>query len=238
MLILPIVLPLLGALALFLWRPKSRVARGALVMGTTLATTACVAWCICTPGTHAFTLLRLTDTLTISFKLDGLGRVFSGLVGFLWPLASLYALEYMTHVGKENHFFGFYLISYSVTLSIAFAEDLMTLYVFYELLTLATLPLVMHGMSARSVHAGRKYVYYSLGGAALAFLALVTVVYYSGGSNFTIGGLPGMQAAPTPLLLTMFLLGFLGFGVKAAIFPFHSWLPEASIAPTPVTALL
>ena len=173
-----------------------------------------------------------------SFRLDGLGRVFSGLVAFLWPLATLYAFEYMRHEGGENTFFGFYLLSYSVTLGIAFAEDLMTLYIFYELLTLSTLFLVMHGMKAQNVYAGRKYVYYSLGGAALAFLSLVTVIHFSGTSNFTIGGIPAMRDAPMSLILPMFTLGFLGFGVKAAIFPLHGWLPTASVAPTPVTALL
>ncbi len=238
MLFLSILLPTLGACALFLWRPRSLRACHVLTMTATLLTSACVAWCVLTAGPHNFTLLRLSSLLTISFNLDGLGRVFGSLVAFLWPLSTLYAFEYMAHEGGENHFFGFYLLSYSVTLGIAFAEDLMTMYIFYELLTLATLFLVTHGMKPKSVYAGRKYVYYSLGGAALAFLALVTVIHFSGTSNFTPGGIAALQLAPSGLLLPMFLLGFLGFGVKAAIFPFHDWLPTASVAPTPVTALL
>ncbi|NLO85222.1 MAG: proton-conducting membrane transporter [Clostridiales bacterium] len=238
MLMVSILIPILAAAALFIWRPKSRKVRNAFTFLATLLTSLCTAWCIITAGGHQFTLLSLSSTLTISFKLDGLGRVFSGLVAFLWPLATLYAFEYMEHEGGENTFFGFYLLSYSVTLGIAFAEDLMSLYIFYELLTLATLFLVTHGMKPANVYAGRKYVYYSLGGAALAFLALVTVIHYSSNSNFTIGGIPALAAAPMELLLPMFTLGFLGFGVKAAIFPFHGWLPTASVAPTPVTALL
>ena len=93
-------------------------------------------------------------------------------------------------------------------------------------------------MKPQAVYAGRKYVYYSLGGAAMAFLALATVMHFSGNSNFVAGGIPALQNAPMELLLPMFVLGFLGFGVKAAIFPFHDWLPAASVAPTPVTALL
>ena len=168
MLLISILLPVLGAVALFIWRPRDVRACHALTMTATLATSACVAWCIFTPGGHPITLLKLSDLLSISFKLDGLGRVFGGLVAFLWPLSTLYAFEYMAHEGGENHFFGFYLLSYAVTLGIAFAEDLMTLYIFYELLTLATLFLVMHGMKPQAVYAGRKYVYYSLGGAAMA----------------------------------------------------------------------
>ena len=207
-------------------------------MAVTLLTSALVAWCLFTPGDHAFTLLRVTEHLTVSFRLDGLGRVFGGLVGLLWPIATLYGLEYMRHEGGENSFFGFYLLSYSATLGLAFSEDLMTLYVFFELLTLSTLPLVTHGMHARNVYAGRKYLYYLMGGAALGFISLMAVVHYSGSSNFHYGGIPALLAAPLSVVLPMFVLGFFGFGAKAAVFPLHGWLPTASVAPTPVTALL
>lgn len=232
-----ILLPMLGAAGLFLWRPADRRACHAWTIAFTLATSLCVLWCLLA-GESQVTLLTLSPALDISFKLDGLGRLFGGMVAFLWPLATLYAFEYMEHEGGENHFFGFYMLSYGVTLGIAFAEDLVTLYIFYELLSLSTLFLVMHGMKAKSVHAGRKYIYYMLGGAAMGFLALAFVLHYSASSSFVYGGIPSLAAAPSSLLLPMFVLGFLGFGVKAAIFPFHSWLPTAGVAPTPVTALL
>ncbi len=238
MLLVSMLIPLLGAGLLFLLKPQRASMRNALVMAISLLTSGCVAYCLFTPGDHAMVLLPLSSQLTVSLRLDGLGRVFAGLVGFLWPLACLYGLEYMHHEGGENHFFGFYLMSYSVTLGIAFSEDLMSLYVFYELLTLATLPLVMHGMKAKAVHAGRTYVYYSLGGAALAFLALVTVIHYGGGTDFTPGGIAGLAEGAPAIVLTMYVLGFFGFGVKAAVFPLYRWLPDAGVAPTPVTALL
>ncbi|MEG0492239.1 MAG: proton-conducting transporter membrane subunit [Clostridia bacterium] len=238
MLLLSIGLPFAGAALLFLTKPKSRAVRNAILMFFTLLTSASVVYCLFASGTQPVTLLKLAKQLTISFKLDGLGRIFAALLALLWPLATLYALEYMRHEGGENTFFGYYLLSYGVTLGIAFAEDLMTLYIFYELLTFSTLFLVMHGMRAQSVYAGRKYVYYLLGGASLAFLSLITVIHFSGNSNFTAGGIPALQGAPLSLLLPMFMLGFLGFGAKAAVFPLNGWLPTASVAPTPVTALL
>lgn len=238
MLFLSMSLPAVGAALLFLSRPKNRRVCHVITMLFMLATSACVAACVFNPDPQSITLMQLSWILTISLKLDGLGRVFAGMVALLWPLASLYAFEYMEHEGGDNHFFGFYLLSYSVTLGISYAEDLFTLYIFYELLTLATLFLVMHGMKAKAVHAGRKYVYYMLGGAALAFPALATVIHYSGAANFTYGGIGSLSGAPMNLMLIMFVLAFLGFGVKAAVFPFHAWLPTAGVAPTPVTALL
>jgi len=238
MLLISVLAPVLGAAGLFIWRPKSRRVCHVWTFVWTLMTSLCVLACLLNSHVQSITLLKLTSTLTLSFKLDGLGRVFGGMVAVLWPLATLYAFEYMEHEGGDNHFFGFYMLSYGMTLSIAFAEDMMTMYVFYELLSLSTLFLVMHGMKAKNVHAGRKYMYYMLGGAAMAFLSLVTVVHYSGAANFFYGGIPALRLAPSAILLPMFVLGFLGFGAKAAVFPLHSWLPTAGVAPTPVTALL
>lgn len=237
MLVIAMALPLVAGILLINLKPKNAAFRGWYVMVSALLTSAAAAYCIFTPGDHAFTLLRLTPELTISFRLDGLGRVFAGLAALLWPMVSLYALEYMEHEGGENNFFGWFLMAYAATLGVSFSEDLMSLFVFYEMLTLSTLPLVMQGMRTQRVHAGRKYLYYSMAGTAMAFLALVTVVEYGGG-NFVLGGIPALRDAPLSLLLPMFVFGFFGFGVKAAIFPLHSWLPSAGVAPTPVTALL
>lgn len=238
MLLIPLALPVLGAIALFAWRPENLRRCHGLTLAVTLATSLLTAWCVLSPGDHAVTLLQVTPNLSVSFRLDDLGRVFASLAAFLWPLATLYAFSYMAHEGGENVFFGQYMLSYAVTLAIAFAEDLATLYLFYELLTLSTLFMVMHGMPTKRVYAGRKYVYYCLGGAGLAFVAMVTVAHYGGGADFTPGGIAALRQAPLGVLLPVFVMGFMGFGVKAAVFPLHNWLPTVSVAPTPVTALL
>ena len=187
-----------------------------------------------------FVLLQFTQSLNISFKLDGFGCLFAGMVSILWPLATLYAFEYMEHAHRRNTFFMFFIMTYGVTLGIALSANMLTMYIFYELLTLVTLPLVIHELGHDAMAAGRKYLRYSLGGSALAFLALVFLITYTDSTDFVLGG--GMQSIMdskgNTALLVVYVLSFLGFGVKAAVFPVHGWLPTAGVAPTPVTALL
>ncbi len=182
------------------------------------------------------TLFRFNDVLHISFKVDGLGTVFAAMVSFLWPLAVVYATEYMKHEGKQEKFFTFYIMTFGVTLGIAFSANILTLYLCYELLTFITLPLVMHNVENRDIYAGRKYLIYSVSGASLAFVGMMVMLFTTGSLEFVYGGLLGGTADNT--LFVAYLLMFAGFGVKAAIFPLHGWLPGASVAPTTVTALL
>ena len=231
------LLPLLGSGLLFALRPKSDRLRHAISLAFTLATTACVAMAVFGESGR-WTVLRVMDGLELAFSLDGLGKVFACLSAFLWPLSTLYAFEYMRHEGEQNTFFGFYLLSFGCTMGIAMAANLFTLYICYELLTLATVPLVMHGKSPQSVAAGRKYLYYCIGGAALGFVTMAGTYFFAGTTEFAFGGVAGLAQAPMTTLCVLFVAGFFGFGAKAAVFPLHSWLPAASVAPTPVTALL
>ncbi len=187
-----------------------------------------------------FVLLQFTQNLSVSFKLDGLGCLFAGMVSILWPLATLYAFEYMEHEHRKNTFFMFYIMTYGVTLGIALSANMLTMYIFYELLTLVTLPLVIHELGHDAMHAGRKYLRYSLGGSALAFLGLVFLITHTDSGVFVLGGdlNTALSCEHGDALLVVFVLSFLGFGVKAAVFPVHGWLPTAGVAPTPVTALL
>ncbi|MCD8012916.1 MAG: proton-conducting membrane transporter, partial [Lachnospiraceae bacterium] len=187
-----------------------------------------------------FVLLRFTSNLTLSFRVDGLGTVFAGLISVLWPLATLYAFEYMKHEEHEKFFFMFYTITFGITMGIALAEDVVTMYCFYEMLTLVTLPLVIHTLTREAVLAGRTYLYYSLGGAAFAFIGVIFILIYGSSPNFAAGGVLDLEKIGdrTNLLLLIYVLCFFGFSVKAAMFPFSGWLPKAGVAPTPVTALL
>lgn len=187
-----------------------------------------------------FVLAHFTGDLSINFRVDGMSMVFAGLVSALWPFATLYAFEYMTKEEHEKIFFLFYTMTYGVTLGIALAANLLTMYFFYELLTLVTVPLVMHTLTREAILASRKYLYYSLGGAAFAFLGLIMIIVYGTTNNFIFGGVldPTKIGDKTNTLLLIYVIAFMGFGVKAAVCPFNSWLPQAGVAPTPVTALL
>lgn len=240
-LLIAVLIPFVGGFVLFgakEWEYKKlQMVSEMLVIATSLL----VGLIILKKPEKEFLFFQLTGNLRMVLKLDGLGSIFAGLVAFLWPFANLYAFEYMSHEEKRRHtFFGFYTMTYGVTLGIAFSGNILTMYFFYELLTLVTVYLVMHPMHKKAIRASRMYLYYSLGGAAFAFLSIICLTVFGDTSNFVLGGVLDLQKVSQHpnWVLTMFLLAFCGFGVKAAIFPFHGWLPRASVAPTPVTALL
>ena len=240
-LIIAVLIPLLGGAALFLAKDLEYKRLQVICEILTVLTSILVWTLVFHRPEEEILLFQLTGNLRIILKLDGLGCIFAGLVAFLWPLANLYAFEYMSHDEKRRHvFFGFYIMTYGVTLGIAFAGNILPLYFFYELLTLVTVYLVMHPMHKKAIRASRMYLYYSLGGAAFAFLSIICLTIFGDTTNFVLGGVLDMEkvSAHPNWVLTMFLLAFCGFGVKAALFPFHGWLPRASVAPTPVTALL
>ncbi len=241
-LLVPVLLPLAAGLIVGLGPFKKRTIRSAFVGAATLANSAVMLWLVFNGQGMILHAQRLTENLTIVFHVDGLSRVFGGLIAVLWPLATLYAFEYMEHEERESTFFAYYLMSYGVTAGIALSGNLFTLYAFYELLTLVTLPLVLHKRDTASIRAGRMYLYYSISGAALAFIGMIFVLSY--GTNpstaFVYGGVLHTAgfAGKKDLLLAVFVMSFIGFSAKAAVFPLHRWLPAVSVAPTPVTALL
>lgn len=237
-LLTPPLVALVGALLLALLRPRSRTLRSVYTEIVTLGVAVCAWILILGKDVPDLRLAQIAEGYVLSFRLDDTSRIFAGLVSFLWPMATLYAFDYMTHEERENTFFVFYTLSFAVTLLLAFAANLFTLYCCYELLTLATLPLVAHKQDAKSRKAGLSYLTYTVGGATLGLLALMFLSGRGDLTSFTAGGVFTVDSAAPELLRFFFVLGWFGFSVKAAVFPLHAWLPRASVAPTPVTALL
>lgn len=238
-LVLPVVIPIVGgALMPLLHLPDKK--RNLFLEILVLVTSALAIGCVLNRPEQGFTLFHLTGNLDFALRLDGLGSVFTCLIAILWPLATLYAFEYMRHEERTTSFFSFYTMTYGVTMGIAMAKNLVTMYLFYELLTLVSVYLVMHPMTKKAIRASRTYLYYSIGGAAFAFISLVFIIVYGNTTDFIMGGVLnfGKIGDNIQMMLVVYLLAFWGFGVKAAVFPFQGWLPKASVAPTPVTALL
>jgi len=174
-------------------------------------------------------------------RADALGMLFAFLASGLWIVTSFYSIGYMRGNDETNQtrYFAAFAVSLSATMGIAFAGNLVTIFVFYELLSIATYPLVAHDETDEARAAGRKYLAYTMFGGGVLVLAGTALVYLIAGNvSFTAGGIEELANADPGLAMLAFFLLAIGFGVKAGIMPLHQWLPEAMVAPTPVSGLL
>ncbi len=238
--LLAVILPVFTGILLPLLSFRSRRAMRIYLETAVCVNSGLVCLLLMDAPQRALTVFRFTHDLSITLGLDGPGAVFAGLAAFLWPFAMLYSFEYMEKEENAESFFLFYTATYGVTLGVALSENILTMYFFFEMLSLVTLPLVMHTRTREAVLASRAYLYYMLGGAAFAFIGMIFVLVYGTTSSFVPGGVLDMAniAEKKDTLLLVYVLCFCGFSVKTAMWPFSSWLPKASVAPTPVTALL
>jgi multicomponent Na+:H+ antiporter subunit D len=183
--------------------------------------------------------LPLLPGLDLVLHADPLTLLFATLSAGLWLLTTIYAIGYLERSPDRARFFGFFSLCVAATMGIAAAGNLFTFFVFYELLTLATWPLLVHRGSAASIDGGRSYLRYTLAGSSLFLLGLVWLHALAGPQEFIARGLGSEELAGDPFALrAIFLLLVAGLGVKAALVPLHGWLPRAMVAPAPVSALL
>ena len=234
LMILSILLPLAGALAAFRMkedRARRRVTAVFVIASALLAvSTAAFAG-------GAFTLLRISDTLSLRFAADGISLFFVLLVSFIWCFVQFHAFGYMVHEGKEAQFFGFFLLTYAALVALAFAKNAVTLYMCFELMTLCSMPLVLHNGTEVSRSAALKYLGYSTLGAALALMGFFLLSLGATSLEFTPGGV-ALTGDRGRLLAAAFLI-VLGFGAKAGLVPLQMWLTEAHpVAPSPASAVL
>ena len=172
---------------------------------------------------------------------DPLGRLFSVLICLIWFAVAFFAYEYMNHEGHRERFFGFYLMTLGALMGVCYAGNLATLYMFYELMTLCSVPLVLHIGTRRAFEAAWRYLAFSVAGAGLGLLGLFVLQGYCTTDLFTPGGVLDLALAnqDRELLLVVFFLMAIGFGCKAGMFPLHAWLPIAHpVAPAPASAVL
>ncbi len=177
----------------------------------------------------------------VSFELqaDALAMMFAGLSAVLWLLTTIYAVGYLENSPNRSRFFGFFSLCVASTMGIALAGNLFTFFLFYEMLTLSTYPLVVHRGTEKALQAGRNYIIYTLSGGAALLLGMIWLQGLAGDLSFQETGQLGNVDAELHLQLTLiFMLLVAGLGVKTALFPLHGWLPQAMVAPAPVSALL
>jgi multicomponent Na+:H+ antiporter subunit D len=177
--------------------------------------------------------------LDLVLRADALALLFVTLSAGLWLLTTIYAIGYLEGSPNRSRFFGFFSLCVTATMGIALAGNLLTFFVFYEMLTLATYPLVIHRGTAAALRAGRTYLIYTLSGGAILLAGIVWLSVLAGTVEFIPGGsLTHLTNDHNQVLCIIFTLLIVGLGVKAALLPFHRWLPVAMVAPAPVSALL
>ena len=190
-------------------------------------------------GSHYEMRLPLLPGLDLVLRAGPLSLLFVTLSAVLWLVTTVYAIGYMEDSPHRSRFFGFFSLCVAATVGVALSGNLITFLLFYELLTLATYPLVVHRGTEVARRAGQTYLAYTIFGGALLLLGTVWLYTLSGTLEFTPQGfLVGLEKEHRPALIIIFALLITGFGVKAALVPLHGWLPQAMVAPAPVSALL
>lgn len=181
----------------------------------------------------------LAPGLELVLHADTLSLLFVSLSSVLWLLTTIYAIGYLENSPHRSRFFGFFSLCVSATVGLALAGNLVTFVIFYELLTLVTYPLVAHRGTPEAVRGARIYLTYTLSGGMLLLIGTIWLHVIAGQTPFIEGGvLSGLPVEYHPQLMLIFALLIAGLGVKAALVPLHGWLPEAMVAPAPVSALL
>ncbi|MCK8061078.1 MULTISPECIES: complex I subunit 5 family protein [unclassified Fusibacter] len=239
MMLLPMVIPIIVAVLLTnrKWVSDKNITK--VVGATVFINFFIVVFVLFYNKTGTFHLIKVNNFLDIYFKVDQLSRLFSLMASVLWILTSFYAFEYMKHNQRVRQFYLFFTLTLGVVIGLSFSGNLFTLYIYYELLTLSTFPLVIHNGTERALESGKKYVIYSFSGATLIVFGMMILYSITGTMNFTPKGILTLAyGVDNKMLLVSYVAMFLGFGVKSALVPFHSWLPSAMVAPTPVSALL
>lgn len=239
--LLVVLTPLITGVLIFLLSEQSRRLRTALNLAGAILNVILVGiilWYVYHGQEHAFRWTLLPG-LELVLWTDAFAKLFTALSAALWLVTTVYAVGYLEDAPNRRRFFGFFSLCVMSTMGVAMAGNLLTFFLFYEMLTLSTYPLVTHRGTEQSRRAGAVYLRYTLTSGALLLAAIIWLNVLAGPQNFTErGALGAVAATQRPALILIFTMLMAGFGVKAALIPLHGWLPQAMVAPAPVSALL
>ena len=191
-------------------------------------------------NTIEFNLFTILPGLDIKFKVDALGIFFALTASFLWIITSFYSIGYVRSLNEhaQTRYFILFAVALSSTMGVAFSANMFTTFIFYEIITLSTFPLVAHKETPEALKGARKYLIYLLGTSIAFQLLAIFLAYNAAGTlEFSKHGIFNGNGECDAFLITTFILFMAGI-TKAALMPLHSWLPAAMVAPTPVSALL
>ena len=206
-----------------------------------LIVTAAVSFLLVLLPERAVAVFHLTKELPILYRTDGFARIFLALVSTMWLCSGFVSFEYMKHEQDHRRYYLFFLTAYGALNALGMSGNYLTMYLNYELMTLLTMPLVLHNKSKEAIDAALKYLFYSIFGASMGLLGFFYLHTYAATLEFTPGGaldLVKLAGHENTMLVVAFLV-IIGFGGKAGMFPLHAWLPSAHpVAPAPASAVL
>ena len=240
--VLALVIPVIGAFALLALGRWENARDGA-----SLITAVCLFYVVTqlypiveAGGRPDIVILDMVPGLAIRLTLEPLGMIFAGIASFLWIITTLYAIGYMRghHEENQTRFFFFFAVAIASAMGVAMSGNMLTLFVFYEVLSVSTFPLVAHHGTEDAKRSGRVYLGILLS-TSIGFLlfGMIWTWQLTGTLDFVTGGVFNAEQAQGPMMAILLALYAFGIG-KAALMPFHRWLPAAMVAPTPVSALL
>ena len=238
---LAFILPVVGAAATVPLQRASARLRDGVLLALSAGVVAIALWLalgVSGGSVYEITLLQLTPQIPVYLRVDALGALFGATAAVLWLLALVYSWGYMAEGHRLGRYYSFFILCLAWTMGVAYAGNLLTFLIFYELFSILTYPLIVHEETPEAMAAGTKYIVYILIGGSLVLLGVVLTFFTAETQTLTTGGI--LSGEPdTTLLLGIFWAFIAGFGVKAALVPLHGWVPDAHpAAPAPFSAVL